>query len=278
MARWAAFAGITLAVLIILLGLARLTQAVVPHTSPVTRGDTRWLDRLPDGASHLDTHDAPIPTRQTPAEATLDPDTPGNPSTIAILINVAVSQGLFALLLLGGIWLTDVPATAFGVTDTSLASGPMGVAVGLAIGGGLAAANIVVSLLAVTLETDPGERLRALLTPETPRGWLVLLGVVLPVIAGFEELLFRGALVGAFAVGFNISPWLLAVTSSAAFALGHGAQGRLGISVTGLLGFALAAVFILTESLLVVIIAHYVVNAVEFIVMEGLDWRPTQST
>jgi membrane protease YdiL (CAAX protease family) len=98
--------------------------------------------------------------------------------------------------------------------------------------------------------------------------------VVLPLIAVFEEFLFRGVLVGAFAVGFGVSPWLLAVLSSIAFALGHGAQGTTGVAVTGALGFVLAAAFVVTGSLLVVVVAHYLVNALEFLVHEwaAVDW------
>jgi membrane protease YdiL (CAAX protease family) len=96
----------------------------------------------------------------------------------------------------------------------------------------------------------------------------VLLVVVLPLVAGFEELLFRAALVGGLAAGFGVSPWPLAVLSSAAFALGHGAQGRVGMVVTGVLGFALAALFVVTESLPAVVVAHYLVNALEFAVNE----------
>jgi hypothetical protein len=40
------------------------------------------------------------------------------------------------------------------------------------------------------------------------------------------------------------------------------------------LGAALGAVFVLTNSLLAVVVAHYLVNAVEFVVGEGLEWRP----
>jgi hypothetical protein len=40
--------------------------------------------------------------------------------------------------------------------------------------------------------------------------------------------------------------------------------------VTGALGFALAAGFVLTGSLVVVVVAHYLVNALEFTVHEGL--------
>jgi membrane protease YdiL (CAAX protease family) len=128
----------------------------------------------------------------------------------------------------------------------------------------------------VGLGVGDGERLRSALAPETRRGWIVLLLVVLPVIAGFEELLFRGALVGVVAAGYGVSPWTMVVVSSAAFALGHGAQGRLGVLVTGALGAVLAAAFVVTGSLLAVIVAHYLINALEFVVHEGLgvEWTP----
>ena len=119
------------------------------------------------------------------------------------------------------------------------------------------------------LSTPTG--LREALAPDTTAGWVLLLVVVLPIIAGFEELLFRGALIGVVHAGFGVSTWLLVGGSSVVFALGHGAQGRLGIVVTGLLGVGLATVFVLTGSLLVVIVAHYVINALEFVVHEGLD-------
>jgi membrane protease YdiL (CAAX protease family) len=102
---------------------------------------------------------------------------------------------------------------------------------------------------------------------------------VLPVIAGFEEVLFRGALVGVVSSGYGVSAWVMAVVASGAFALGHGAQGRLGVLVTGALGFVLAAAFVLTGSLVVVIVAHYLVNALEFVVHEGLgvEWPPEEA-
>jgi membrane protease YdiL (CAAX protease family) len=115
------------------------------------------------------------------------------------------------------------------------------------------------------------------MAPDSANGWLLLLGVILPLVAVFEEFLFRGVLVGAFAAGFAVSPWLLAVGSSVLFALGHGAQGPAGILVTGSLGLVLAAGYVLTGSLLVVVVAHYLVNALEFVVYEGLGvelaWR-----
>mgnify|MGYP006928080375 CR=1 FL=1 len=46
----------------------------------------------------------------------------------------------------------------------------------------------------------------------------------------------------------------------------HGAQGRVGMVVTGLLGFGLAALFVVTESLPAVAVAHSPANALEFVV------------
>ena len=60
------------------------------------------------------------------------------------------------------------------------------------------------------------------------------------------------------------APWLLAGLSSVAFASGHGAQGRVGVVVTGALGFGLGALFVVTERLPAVVLAHYLVNALSF--------------
>jgi len=72
-------------------------------------------------------------------------------------------------------------------------------------------------------------------------------------------------------MAYGVNVWALAVVSSLAFALGHGAQGRVGVVVTGALGFVLAAGYVATGSLLVVVVAHYVINALEFLVHELLD-------
>ncbi|MFC5367915.1 CPBP family glutamic-type intramembrane protease [Salinirubrum litoreum] len=188
-----------------------------------------------------------------------------------LLANVLVSQGLFAGFLLFGAWFTDVPASAFGVTSAPLSTGLPAIAVGIGVGLLLYLLNELGAGVGDRLGVTADESLRELLAPDTRLGWVVLLVVVLPIVAGFEEFLFRGALIGVVAVGFDVSPWLLAALSSVAFALGHGAQGPGGILVTGLLGFALAVTFVLTGSLLAVIVAHYLVNALEFVVHEGLD-------
>ncbi|MFC4449436.1 CPBP family intramembrane glutamic endopeptidase [Halorussus aquaticus] len=219
-------------------------------------------------------------TEDSPPEAVSEERAGGaqddvNVSTSALLANVAFSQGLLGAAIVAAAWLADVPLAALGVRlGDPWSVGLPAVGVGAAVGVALYAANELSTTVADAAGVDYSEGLREALAPDTLGGWAVLLVVVLPVIAGFEELLFRAALVGAFATGFGVSPWLLAAFSTAAFAVGHGAQGPGGVAVTGLLGFALAAAFVLSGSLLVVVVAHYLVNALEFVVHEGLgvEW------
>jgi membrane protease YdiL (CAAX protease family) len=195
-------------------------------------------------------------------------------STGTLLANVALTQGLFGAVLLAAAWYTDIPAWAFGVTVDPLSTGLPALGVGVALGVGLYVANEVGAASADAMGVEYDERLRSMLSPETTGGWVLLFGGVLPIIAGVEEFVFRGAVVGATSAGLGVSPWAMAVVSSLAFALGHGAQGRVGIVVTGGLGFVLAGAFVLTGSLLVVFVAHYMVNALEFGVHEllGVEW------
>jgi len=208
-----------------------------------------------------------------------DPSPTADLSTSSLLANVAVSQGLFGALLLFGAWYAEIPLWAFGIG--SGVTGGRAVAIGVGLGVALYAANEVSAALGARfgLGVGDGQRLRGALAPETAGGWLLLLVVVLPIIAGFEEVLFRGALVGVVSSGYDVSAWAMAVVASGAFALGHGAQGRLGVLVTGALGFVLAAAFVLTGSLVVVIVAHYLVNALEFVVHEGfgVEWPPEEA-
>lgn len=251
MADWTAFAGFAGVVTALLLLLSHASRDVI---------DTDGRVRAP--GPHVAAEGIEADRVATPATETATTIPTG-----VLLVNVALSQGLFGVVLVGAAWYTQIPPRAFGVTGVSVTALALGAALGVA----LYLANEVGANLTRRAGVATGEELRALLAPSTSGGWLLLLLVVLPVIAGFEELLFRGALVGALSTGFAVSPWLLAVVSSAAFALGHGAQGPGGVVVTGLLGFVLAAAFVLTDSLTVVFVAHYLVNALEFVVHEGLD-------
>jgi membrane protease YdiL (CAAX protease family) len=212
--------------------------------------------------------------RATVANADADGTAEADLSAGQLLANVALTQGLFGAILLAAAWYTRIPASAFGVTDAPLSTGLPALGVGVALGVVLYVANEVGAASADAMGVEYDERLRHMLAPDSTRGWLVLLLVVLPIVAGVEELIFRAAVIGATSAGFGTSPWALAVVSSVAFALGHGAQGRLGVLVTGGLGLVLAGAFVLTGSFLVVFVAHYLVNALEFVVHEllGIEW------
>lgn len=238
--RWELFAGITLVATIAVLVLARTTQQTLTQ-----------LESAPS------TEDAP-PESSPGLEANL--------STPALLVNVALSHGLLGSLLVATVWYGEIPPGALGIApDVTAAIGP-----GIALGVGLYVANEAAAMVATRFDITHNERLRELLAPDSTAGWVVLLGGVLPLIAVVEELLFRAALIGGLAVGFGLPVWGLAVVSSVAFGIGHGLQGPGGVLVTGGLGFVLAAAFILSGSLAVVVIAHYLINALEFVVHEGL--------
>lgn len=194
-------------------------------------------------------------------------------TTRALLVNVVLTQGFFAVVLVAAALYAGIPGAALGV-DSTTAYALVGLAVGIPAGGILYVASEVGSGLAMRYDVDHSEALREMLAPQRPGEWVFLLVVVLPTIAIFEEVLFRAAMIGAMEAGFGIDVWVLAVGSSVLFAVGHGIQGTAGVVVTGVLGFVLAALFVLTESLLVVIVAHYVINALEFVVHEGFefDW------
>jgi membrane protease YdiL (CAAX protease family) len=263
MPEWTAFAGFVGVVLAGVLFLARLSaDAVRDATRPDHPAD-------PSSSARLDTQSPDIddPTTRS-ARVPGSSDVARDPTAGTLLVDVLVSQGLFASILLAGVWLAAVPLATLGLSwETST---PATAAAGVVLGVALHAVNAVGSRLSDRHDLGDSTALRRAMTPDSLAGWGVLLIVVLPLVAGFEELLFRGVLIGGLATGFGVSPWLLAAGSSVAFALGHGAQGRLGILVTGVLGFGLAAAFVVTGSLLTVLIAHYLVNALEF--LSGV-WR-----
>ncbi|WP_336336861.1 CPBP family intramembrane glutamic endopeptidase [Haloarcula brevis] len=266
MPEWAAFVGLTGFLLTALLALARLSQGAVRPDGGVSSAVDGVA--VPDG-------DMTIPrfeTRQAAAERERLTErlAPADVSTGALLANVAFTQGLFGVLLVAGAFYFEIPAGAFGVTADALSTGLPAVAVGVGAGIGFWLGNEAAAALADGFGVTFDESLRELLAPDSAGGWVVLLGVVLPVIAVVEELLFRAAAIGVPVAGLGAPAAGMAVVASVAFALGHGAQGRAGIVVTGTLGLALAGLFVLTDSLLAVVVAHYLVNALELLVHEGL--------
>ena len=258
MPDWTTFTAFAAVTTVLVLLLARASQSMLVRTeSPESQNDGDDIGQPGnDGRSAA--------SRDVSANAEL--------TTTALLANVAVSQGAFLLLIGLGAWLFGIPAWTFGVSEATI--GVDFVGMGAVAGVVLYLGNEAAAAIGKRHGFTGSEELRRLLAPDTVVGWFALLFVVLPLIAVFEEVLFRGALIGVVAAGFDVSPWLLAVVSSIAFGFGHGAQGKLGIVVTGVLGFLLAALFIASGSLLLVIVAHYVINVLEFLVHEALGWEP----
>ncbi len=65
---------------------------------------------------------------------------------------------------------------------------------------------------------------------------------------------------------------MLAVPASVVFEFCHSSLGRTGV-VTGGLGLVLAGAYILTRHRLIVIVVHYVLDAIELLGHEWLDNR-----
>lgn len=195
-------------------------------------------------------------------------------STGLLVANVALTQGLIAIVVVAGAWYLGIPSDALGVGPASGTVGPGVVLTGVGLGLVLWLASESATAVSDAVGVGTDDRLREMLAPETIGGWVALLAIGLPLVAVSEELLFRGAAIGAPATGLDASPWALAIVSSVAFGFCHGIQGRAGVAVTGLLGLALAGAFVLTGSLVVVIVAHYVLNATEFLVHEGFGADP----
>ncbi len=106
-----------------------------------------------------------------------------------------------------------------------------------------------------------------------PRNQLEWVLIIIPLLVAVmvEEFLFRGLLIGGFQLVVN--PWVMAIASSVLFGLMHSPQGILGIVLTGLVGMVFAALFIITSSLLPVIVAHFVINFLQIIrAEEDLVW------
>lgn len=193
----------------------------------------------------------------------VDPETTIGISRLSLYANAALSQAFLLAIIWIGLYLSDVSSSPLGLmgsTGLTLAL-VLGVAVGLV----LAAVNEGIERVVGRVGLAHDELLRRLLAPSTPVEWTTLALVVLPVVALFEELLFRGMLIGGIGAGLGISPWLLVLGSSVLFALGHVVQGLGGLLAAGVLGLLLGGAFVLTESLIVVVIAHYLVNLLEFV-------------
>lgn len=121
------------------------------------------------------------------------------------------------------------------------------------------------------LELDPEFALALL--PRTRAAWTLKLGVAFPLGALAEELWFRGIVLGVLA---SVSPgegplWdaTVLVFSAVLFGRSHVGRGSSALVSTTLTGLAFGAAFLVTGSLLLVVVAHYVMNVAISIATRG---------
>lgn len=187
--------------------------------------------------------------------------------TGALLLNVLLVQGVLTAVLVVVASLVAVPWSALGLGANAVSVAATVAGVGFGVG--LYVLDEVLTVVARWGGVVPDEAVRESLSPTSPGGWFTLFVGVLPVVAVAEELLFRGALIGASTTGLAVPAWLAVGVSSLVFGTAHGAQGKGGIVVTALLGVGLGGVFLVSGSLVTAAVAHYVVNALEFVVHES---------
>lgn len=192
-----------------------------------------------------------------------DPDGPlARLSRRALYLNVVVSHGLVIGVLGVTVLLTGIPHGSLGLDGMPRPAAVLG------LGLGLIALNEESERVADAFDAAENS-LREFLEPETAVEWGLLLGVALPLVAVAEELLFRGALIGAVGTGTDLPAVLLIGGSAVAFGGAHTAQGWAGVGMATVIGLVFGIAFHLTGSLWLVIIAHYLVDLVEFVVHAG---------
>jgi len=258
------FAVAAIVVTLALIVLSRATARVVADDD----GQQPEVERcdLDLGADEPDAADE-TPADRPPAGGPV-PSQRRLPTGGALLANVALTHGLLGVFVLALAWYSALPWAALGLGPASVSATAVGL--GVALGVGLYAASETAGAVAERAGIEYDERLRELLAPRGPGEWALMMLVVLPIVAGGEELLFRGALIGALGFGLDLPLPALVVGSSVLFGAGHSAQGAVGVGATMAMGLVLGTAFVLTGSLVVVIVAHYAVNALEFVVEEGL--------
>lgn len=233
----------------------------------LAHGSHRALASAPTEPSETGTStDNPPASPETGTDADPVQTTLGSLPTTALFVNVLFTQGGILLLVGLTVGILEIPPGWLG-----LAGGrPLIQAIGGGVLGGfvLFALDEGVSAAVRRMGLAPTEQIRDALTPTSRGSWVLLLGGILPLIAVSEEVLFRAAMVGVPASGMGVSLVALAIGSSLLFGFAHGIQGPGGVIVTGTLGLALVGVFVVTKSLLAAIIAHYIINALEFLVYE----------
>lgn len=170
----------------------------------------------------------------------------------AVAVVVAVSPGGVGLGRLG----LNLPR--LGGSDAWLFGIGLGAAVGIAV-------VVVVSTIAIWRLDRPipvvgGDRVRVMVpTRPVERVWFLGLSLAAGVC---EELLYRGLLLALLAALLPGLPAIgVVLLGAVAFGLAHAYQGPVGIVVTGVLGALLGSIYLLTGSLLLVMLVHALIDA-----------------
>lgn len=139
------------------------------------------------------------------------------------------------------------------------------VAVGLAL---FLPVSVLASLAASVVSEAglPGPSAPAsLLQPKSP-GEIVLGLLMVVVVAVTEELIFRGYFLLRFS-DLSRSRGLAILASAVFFGLGHGYEGWTGVTATGVMGAALAGIYLWRGSLVAPIVIHFMQDFVAMILI-----------
>lgn len=117
-------------------------------------------------------------------------------------------------------------------------------------------------LRAIGFSGEP-KSLTGFLTPQTALQFALACLLVL-VVAIAEETIFRGYLILRFAF-LTRSRIAAAVLSAIIFSVGHGYEGTAGVATVGVMGLALAAVYLWRRSLLAPIVMHFMQDFIAII-------------
>ncbi len=134
----------------------------------------------------------------------------------------------------------------------------LGIGIGLALAVGFYAATRLLLRLGGGRFYSPSI-LEILLPANRCEFWLVLLAFIPAVLV--EELLFRSLLIGGLSP--LATPLTLVLAMGVAFGLLHSPQGVWGMAGAGLAGVIFGLLFVMTDSLIAPLVAHYTANSVQ---------------
>lgn len=138
--------------------------------------------------------------------------------------------------------------------------------VGLVLGYGI---NIVVVLLYVAVrgqmaQTAAQKAQWASKLGDLPLGWVLPLALF---VGLWEELVFRGFLLGRLRVAFPNRAGLAIAVSAILFGAGHGYQGLLGFVQTTSVGIAFGVLTVWRKSLWPAVIAHLAIDSIGLVLL-----------